>query len=139
MDFANRTFLVTGGASGLGAASAAALLKRGAKVVVADLSGEAPEGAVFVHTDVTDEAEVAAAVATAVAQPGTFVGLVNCAGIANPQKVLGKEGPHRQDQFLKALAVNLGGTFNAIRLAADARQHNQPNDGGERGVIVNTA
>lgn len=139
MDFANRTFLVTGGASGLGAASAAVLLKRGAKVVVADLSGEAPEGAVFVHTDVTDEAQVAAAVATAAAQPGTFVGLVNCAGIANPQKVLGKEGPHRQDQFLKALAVNLGGTFNAIRLAADAMQHNRPNDGGERGVIVNTA
>lgn len=139
MDFADRTFLVTGGVSGLGGACAAALLQRGARVVVADLSGEAPEGAVFVRTDVTDEAQVAAAVAAAAAQPGTFVGLVNCAGIANPQKVLGKDGPHRQDQFLKALAINLGGTFNAIRLAADAMQHNQPNAGGERGVIVNTA
>ncbi|MGW6458880.1 SDR family NAD(P)-dependent oxidoreductase [Streptomyces sp. NPDC055078] len=139
MEFTNRTFLVTGGASGLGEATAVALLNRGARVVVADLRGEPPHGAVFVPTDVTDEAQVAAAVATATEQPGVFAGAVNCAGVAIAEKVLDKDGPHPQDAFAHVLAVNLGGTFNVIRLAAQALRDNEPGPGGERGVIVNTA
>ncbi|WP_431842120.1 3-hydroxyacyl-CoA dehydrogenase [Calidifontibacter indicus] len=139
MEFKNRTFIVTGGASGLGGATTKALLERGATVVVADLKGEAPEGATFVATDVTDEQQVQHAVDIARDQDAPLSGVVNCAGIAIAAKVLGKEGPHSLDTFMKVLQVNVGGTFNMIRLAAAAMKENEPGEDGERGVIINTA
>lgn len=139
MDISNRTFLVTGGASGLGGATTAALLERGAHVVVADLTGTAPAGAVFVETDVTDPDAVAHAVDVGTQQPGPLSGVVNCAGIGVAEKVLGKSGSHALDLFTKVLQVNLAGTFNVIRLAAAAMSQAEPGPSGERGVIVNTA
>jgi NAD(P)-dependent dehydrogenase (short-subunit alcohol dehydrogenase family) len=132
------TFLVAGGGSGLGAATTNMLAAAGARVVVADLEGETPEGGRFVETDVTDEERVRAAVEAA-AELGTLRGAVNCAGIASAEKVLGREGPHPLDSFAKVVQVNLIGTFNVIRLAAEAMAGNEPLEGGERGVIVNTA
>ena len=132
------TFLVAGGGSGLGAATTNMLAAAGARVVVADLEGETPEGGRFVETDVTDEERVRAAVEAAV-ELGALRGAVNCAGIASAEKVLGREGPHPLDSFAKVVQVNLIGTFNVIRLAAEAMAGNEPLEGGERGVIVNTA
>jgi NAD(P)-dependent dehydrogenase (short-subunit alcohol dehydrogenase family) len=132
------TFLVAGGGSGLGAATRDLLAASGARVVVADLEGEAPEDGRFVETDVTDEGSVRSAVEEAQGL-GEFRGAVNCAGIASAEKVLGKEGPHSLDSFSKVVQVNLIGTFNVIRLAAEAMSENDPLDSGERGVIVNTA
>jgi NAD(P)-dependent dehydrogenase (short-subunit alcohol dehydrogenase family) len=139
MEFTNRTFLVTGGASGLGAATARALLDRGAHVVAADLRGTPPEGAVLVETDVTDPAQVAHAVEVAGQQGGPLSGVVNCAGIATAEKVLGKEGVHGLESFARTVQINLVGTFNVIRLAAEAMAANEPGEDGERGFIVNTA
>jgi NAD(P)-dependent dehydrogenase (short-subunit alcohol dehydrogenase family) len=133
-----KTFLVAGGGSGLGAATTDVLAAAGASVVVADLEGEAPEGGRFVETDVTDEERVRAAVEAAV-ELGELRGAVNCAGIASAEKVLGREGPHPLDSFAKVVQVNLIGTFNVIRLAAEAMASNEPLESGERGVIVNTA
>jgi NAD(P)-dependent dehydrogenase (short-subunit alcohol dehydrogenase family) len=132
------TFLVAGGGSGLGAATTNMLAASGARVVVADLKGEAPEDGRFVETDVTDEDSVRAAVGAA-QDLGEFRGAVNCAGVASAEKVLGKEGPHSLDAFAKVVQVNLVGTFNVIRLAAEAMSGNGPLESGERGVIVNTA
>ncbi|MDI6912493.1 SDR family NAD(P)-dependent oxidoreductase [Nocardioides sp.] len=139
MEINNRTFLVTGGGSGLGGATTQALVERGAHVVVADRAGTAPVGAVFVDTDVTDTDAVAHAVDVAAQQPGPLSGVVNCAGISVAEKVLGKSGPHPLEVFLKVLEVNLAGTFNVIRLAAAAMRGAEPGPSGERGVIVNTA
>ncbi|CAN5861007.1 SDR family NAD(P)-dependent oxidoreductase [soil metagenome] len=138
MRIAGNTFLVAGGGSGLGAATVGMLTASGARVVVADLKGEAPEDGRFVETDVTDEDSVRAAVEAAV-ELGALRGAVNCAGIASAEKVLGREGPHPLDSFAKVVQVNLVGTFNVIRLAAEAMASNEPLDSGERGVIVNTA
>jgi NAD(P)-dependent dehydrogenase (short-subunit alcohol dehydrogenase family) len=132
------TFLVAGGGSGLGAATTNMLSASGARVVVADLEGEAPEDGRFVETDVTDEDSVRAAVEAAVGL-GVLRGAVNCAGIASAEKVLGREGPHPLDSFAQVVQVNLVGTFNVIRLAAEAMAGNEPLESGERGVIVNTA
>src|SRR5919106_3304602 len=132
------TFLVAGGGSGLGEATARMLVDSGARVVVADLKGEAPEGGRFVETDVTDESSVRAAVNAAL-ELGELRGAVNCAGVASAEKVLGREGPHSLDSFSKVVQVNLVGTFNVIRLAAEAMSQGEPLESGERGVIVNTA
>jgi NAD(P)-dependent dehydrogenase (short-subunit alcohol dehydrogenase family) len=132
------TFLVAGGGSGLGAATTNMLAASGARVVVADLEGEAPENGRFVETDVTDEGSVRPAVEAA-QELGEFRGAVNCAGIASAEKVLGREGPHSLDSFAKVVQVNLIGTFNVIRLASEAMSGNDPLESGERGVIVNTA
>ena len=137
-----RSFLVTGGGSGLGAAVTQNLVEAGANVVIADLEGEESENVRFVETDVTDEESVQAAVDAAGEQEGGLYGVVNCAGVAIAEKVLGKNGPHALDSFTKVVQVNLVGTFNVIRLAAAAMKENEPADGGEdgeRGVIVNTA
>jgi NAD(P)-dependent dehydrogenase (short-subunit alcohol dehydrogenase family) len=133
-----RTFLVTGGGSGLGAAVAHNLTSGGASVIVADLEGEDNENIRFVETDVTDEASVQNAVDAAL-DLGDLHGVINCAGVAIAEKMLGKEGPHSLDSFNKVVQVNLIGTFNAIRLAAAAMKDNEPTEGGERGVVVNTA
>jgi NAD(P)-dependent dehydrogenase (short-subunit alcohol dehydrogenase family) len=132
------TFLVTGGGSGLGAATTNMLATSGARVLVADLKGQAPEGGRFVDTDVTDGESVGAAVEAA-RELGELRGAVNCAGIASAEKVLGREGPHSLDSFAKVVQVNLVGTFNVIRLAAEAMSGYDPSESGERGVIVNTA
>ena len=147
MQIAGHTFLVTGGASGLGAATARRLAGAGARVLLSDVSseqgmrlaGELGERVLFKAADVTDESQVAAAVAAARARFGALHGAVSCAGIAPGERVLGKDGPHRLDTFRRAVEINLIGTFNVLRLAAQAMESNAPDAGGERGVIVNTA
>jgi NAD(P)-dependent dehydrogenase (short-subunit alcohol dehydrogenase family) len=140
METRGYTFLVTGGGSGLGAATANFLAKEGANVVVADLKGEvAGDNARFVETDVTDEGSVKGAIDAALQNFGGLHGTVNCAGIAAAEKVLGREGPHSLKSFSQVVEVNLVGTFNVVRLAAEALVKNEPTEGGERGVIVNTA
>ena len=140
MEIEGRTFLVTGGGSGLGAATTEMLTNEGANAVVADLRGEAADGNVrFVETDVTDEASVRRAIEEALQSFGGMHGAINCAGIASAEKVLGREGPHSLDSFAKVVEVNLVGTFNVLRLAAEVMVNNEPAASGERGVIVNTA
>ena len=141
--------LVTGGASGLGRATAERLARNGARVVIADLAGSGGESVaenagknmVFSPTDVTDAEAVSAALNAAEAQFGEPVNtVVNCAGIAYAIKTLGKKGPHPQDAFDRTLAVNVGGTFNVIRLASERMAAAEPlNEDGFRGVIINTA
>ena len=138
MRIEGNTFLVAGGGSGLGAATADMLATSGARVVVADLKGEPPKDGRFVETDITDDGSVRAAVETAL-EVGELRGTVNCAGVASAEKVLGREGPHSLDSFAKVVQVNLVGTFNVLRLAAEAMSRNEPLESGERGVIVNTA
>jgi NAD(P)-dependent dehydrogenase (short-subunit alcohol dehydrogenase family) len=147
MQLEGSTFIVTGGASGLGAATARMFVDGGGRVVIADLkddeghacAGALGEAARFVRTDVADEASGKAAIAAAIDAFGSVHGLVNCAGIVHGEKVVGKEGPHTLAGFARAISINLIGTFNLVRLAADAMAKNAPNAGGERGVIVNTA
>jgi NAD(P)-dependent dehydrogenase (short-subunit alcohol dehydrogenase family) len=140
MEVRGRTFLVAGGGSGLGAATVDSLAGEGANVVVADLKGEAEgENATFVETDVTDEESVKGAIEAALRGFGGLHGAINCAGIASAGKVLGREGPHSLKSFSRVVEVNLVGTFNVVRLAAAAMAENDPAEGGERGVIVNTA
>ena len=139
MDVSGRTFLVTGGGSGLGAATARLLTEAGGNVVVADLERREEIG-LFVETDVRDESSVKRAVDTAVEEHGALHGVVNCAGIGAAALVVGKDGePHPLDAFRNVVDVNLVGTFNVIRLAAVAMAANDPGEDGERGVIVNTA
>jgi NAD(P)-dependent dehydrogenase (short-subunit alcohol dehydrogenase family) len=138
METQGGTFLVTGGGSGLGAAVAGNLAEGGANVVVADLEGENNEYVRFIETDVADEESVQDAIDVAL-EFGELHGVINCAGVAAARKVLGKEGPHTLDSFNKVVQVNLIGTFNVARLAAAAMKENEPTEGGERGVIVNTA
>lgn len=147
MELNQSVFLVTGAASGLGAATAQMVVAAGGKVVLADMNQAAGEAlakelgdnAAFALTDVTDEAQAQAAVNLAVSRFGALHGLVSCAGVAPGEKVLGKEGPHRLASFSKCIQINLIGSFNMLRLAAEAMARNEPNAGGERGVIVNTA
>jgi NAD(P)-dependent dehydrogenase (short-subunit alcohol dehydrogenase family) len=138
VEIPGRTFLVTGGGSGLGLATARMLAGAGANVVAADLRGEPGANTRFVETDVTDEGSVGAAVQAAL-ESGPLYGVVNCAGVAIAEKAVGREGPHPLDSFTKVIQVNLVGTFNVIRLAAAAMVGNEPDEEGGRGVVVNTA
>ena len=145
MQIAGHTFLVSGGGSGLGAACARLLAGAGGNVVLADINRAAGEavaaevGGRYVHTDVTDEASVQAAVDEAVRAFGGLHGSIQCAGVALAEKVHGKAGPNPLASFLRVVQINLVGTFNVVRWAAWAMMRNEPNAEGERGVIVNTA
>ena len=144
MDIAGKVFIVTGGASGLGEGTARMLAAAGGKVVIADLQADKGEavakelGGVFVRCDVSQEADGQAVVAAAVAA-GKLMGLVNCAGIAPAVKTVGKDGAHPLAVFSKTVTVNLVGSFNMIRLAAEAMSRNAPEPTGERGVLISTA
>ncbi|PYR71248.1 MAG: 3-hydroxyacyl-CoA dehydrogenase [Acidobacteria bacterium] len=143
----NQTVLVTGGASGLGGATAEMIVAAGGRVVIADVNDAAGNdvaarlgpAARFVRTDVTRDADVQQAINTAIEDFGPLTGLVNAAGIGPAARVVGRDGPMPLDHFARVIQINLIGTFNVIRLAAAAMQNNQPQPSGERGVIVNTA
>ncbi len=147
MQIQGSTFLISGGSSGLGAACVRTLARSGARVVIADLNSAGGEALAvefgpevhFVQTEITDEASVQNAVDTAVQGFGPLRGVVNCAGIGNAERVIGKTGPHSLNTFSKVISVNLIGTFNVLRLAAAAISRAEPRTGGERGVIINTA
>ncbi len=142
MDLSGKVIIITGGASGLGAATARAAAAKGAKVLLADIQDgtavAAALGGQYVKCDVTNEADAKAVVAAATAM-GELRGLINCAGVGSPQKVVGKEGPSGIAQFSKVVAINLIGTYNLINQAAAAMQALPALAEGERGVIVNTA
>jgi len=144
MQIQDNVFIITGGASGLGAATARMITAAGGKVVLADVQVEAGQAlaaelkGVFVKCDVTSEADGQAVVAAAQAM-GTLRGLVNCAGVAPAIKTVGKDGPHPLDSFARTININLIGTFNMCRLAADVMGKAEALESGERGVIINTA
>lgn len=147
MQINNKAFIVSGGASGLGAATVRAIVKAGGKAVIADLNSDTGEALAaelgeatrFCRTDICSEQDVQAAVDTAVQTFGGLFGAVNCAGIAIGEKVVGREGPHKLDSFARCIQINLVGNFNVLRLAAHAMSTNTPDDNGERGIIINTA
>ncbi|WP_207885513.1 3-hydroxyacyl-CoA dehydrogenase [Pseudomonas sp. 30_B] len=148
MQIQNKVFLITGGGSGLGAATAKALVDAGAKVVLADINAEAGAAQVaelgeanarFIRTDVCSEADAKAAVQTALDTFGALHGLANCAGVAPAEKIIGRNGVHALESFTRTININLIGTFNMLRLAAEAMARNEPDAGGERGIIINTA
>ncbi len=146
MQIKDNVFVVTGGGSGLGAATARMIIDRGGKVVLADVNqkagaaveAELGSNARFVATDVTSDesARNAFAVATSL---GTLRGLVNCAGIAPAERVVGREGAHKLESFARTITINLVGSFNMIRLAAEIMNKSEPDASGERGVIISTA
>lgn len=146
MQINNKTFIVTGGASGLGAGTVRMLVENGARVVIADIQDEAGQalaqelGQVYRHCDVTLEQDAQAVVDVACqdsARP--LFGLINCAGVAPASRTVGRNGPHTLDLFQKTVMINLVGTFNMCRLAAAAMSNNTPEPSGERGVLINTA
>jgi NAD(P)-dependent dehydrogenase (short-subunit alcohol dehydrogenase family) len=147
MQIRDSVFIITGGASGLGAGTARLLVANCAKVMLADLNeaagnalaAELGTNARFIATNVADEASARACVDAAVAAFGGLHGLVNCAGIAPAEKVLGRNGPHSLEVFSRTVNVNLIGSFNMIRLASEAMSKGEANAAGERGVIVSTA
>ncbi len=147
MNIQNHSFLVSGGGSGLGKATAQLLTSHGATVIIADINenagiqtaSEIGSNVRFVHTDVTDEASVQNTIDTALSHYGALHGAINCAGIGATERTLHKRGVHSLAAFTKVIGVNLIGTFNVLRLAAAAMVQNEPGASGERGVIVNTA
>lgn len=147
MQLQNATFIVTGGASGLGAATVRSFHAAGANVVIADvgvdkglaLATELGQRVAFCKTDITSAADAKSAVDLAVSRFGALQGLVNCAGVGTAWKVLGKEGPHELEAFARTVNINLVGAFNMIRLAAATMAEGLPNEEGERGIIINTA
>jgi len=147
MNIENKVFFVSGGASGLGFATAKMIVDNNGVVILADINSEiglqsekklGPK-ALFVTTDVTDEESLRNAITNGVAKFGTIHGVINCAGIAPAERVLGREGVHKLATFSKVVQVNLIGSFNVLRLAADIMQGNEPGENGERGIIINTA
>ncbi len=147
MQCKDHTFLVAGGGSGLGAATAKLFAANGANIVIADINKDAGNktaaeigaSARFIETDVTNEASVQAAVNLCLSAFGGCHGAVNCAGVAPGERVVGKTGPHVLANFARTININLIGTFNVIRLAAHAMSTQTPNASGERGVIINTS
>ena len=144
MEIGGKVFIVTGGASGLGEGTARMLAGQGAHVVIADMQVEkgqavaADIGGAFVKCDVSSEADGLAVIAQATSM-GKLMGLINCAGIAPAEKTVGKAGAHNLALYTKTIMVNLVGSFNMIRLAADAMCKNEPEATGERGVMISTA
>jgi NAD(P)-dependent dehydrogenase (short-subunit alcohol dehydrogenase family) len=147
MEINGNTFLISGGASGLGGATSRLLAENGANVIIADINKEKGEAlaselgskARFVEANVSNEESVKNAVGVAVSAFGALRGAVNCAGIGVAEKTVGKDGPHSLASFKRIIEVNLIGTFNVIRLAAAQMADQEPSAGGERGVIINTA
>lgn len=147
MKIHDSVFLVTGGSSGLGAATARRLVQGGARVMLVDVNAAAGEAlaaefgsaGTFIAADVCNEGEIQAAIAQTVSRHGALHGAINCAGVAPAERVLGRTGPHSLASFQRAISINLVGTFNVARLAAEAMAKNEPVADGERGVIVNTA
>ena len=144
MEIQGKVFIVTGGASGLGEGTARMLAAAGGKVVIADMQAEKGQavaqaiGGGFVRCDVTSEADGQAVIAQATAL-GKLMGLVNCAGVAPAEKIVGKNGAHSLANFSKTISINLIGSFNMMRLAAEAMGKNEPESTGERGVLISTA
>src|SRR5574344_129873 len=144
MEIQGKVFIVTGGASGLGEGTARMLAAAGGKVVIADMQAEKGQavaqaiGGVFVRCDVTSEADGQAVIAQATAL-GKLMGLVNCAGVAPAEKIVGKNGAHSLANFSKTISINLIGSFNMMRLTAEAMGKNEPESTGERGVLISTA
>lgn len=144
MEIQGKVFIVTGGASGLGEGTARMLAAAGGKVVIADMQAEKGQavaqaiGGAFVRCDVTSEADGQAVIAQATAL-GKLMGLVNCAGVAPAEKIVGKNGAHSLANFSKTISINLIGSFNMLRLAAEAMGKNEPESTGERGVLISTA
>ncbi len=146
MQVNNNAFVVTGGASGLGGAVSRMIVAGGGRAIIADVQADKGEAlarelgaaARFVRCDVTREEDARSAVSAAQSL-GALRGLVNCAGIAIAEKTVGKEGPHALAAFARVIGINLIGTFNMIRVAADAMSKLDPTADGERGVLVNTA
>lgn len=144
MEIQGKVFIVTGGASGLGEGTARMLAAAGGKVVIADMQAEKGQavaqaiGGVFVRCYVTSEADGQAVIAQATAL-GKLMGLVNCAGVAPAEKIVGKNGAHSLANFSKTISINLIGSFNMMRLAAEAMGKNEPESTGERGVLISTA
>ena len=148
MNINGKTAIITGSASGLGAATARRLHNLGANVLIADIneekgqaiSGELGDNAVFARMDVTSSQDIQSGIDLAVEKFKSMDILVNCAGLGFAMRTVGKNGPHDLDAFKSIISVNLIGTFDAIRLAAFQMQNNEPdNEDGERGVIINTA
>ncbi|MGH8465456.1 MAG: SDR family NAD(P)-dependent oxidoreductase [Pseudomonas sp.] len=147
MQIANKNFIVSGAASGLGAATAHMLIEAGAQVMLVDLNAEAVAAkaqelgskARYAVADISQEAAAKAAVDAAIGAFGSLHGLINCAGIVGAEKVLGKNGPHGLESFSRVINVNLIGSFNLLRLAAAAMAEGEASADGERGVIINTA
>ncbi|QSO54542.1 3-hydroxyacyl-CoA dehydrogenase [Alicyclobacillus curvatus] len=145
MEIANKVFLITGGGSGLGAATARLLASHGGQIVVVDVNGEAGQevadsvSGAFVRADVSSEPDIENAVQSARHAFGGLHGVVNCAGIGSAARVIGKQGPFPLDVFQRVIQVNLIGSFNVIRLAAGVMAQMEPNDDGERGVMISTA
>ncbi|MGE4372094.1 MAG: 3-hydroxyacyl-CoA dehydrogenase [Xanthobacter sp.] len=147
MQIENRVFLISGAGSGLGAAVARMAVDAGARAMLLDINAgagaamaeELGPSARFVATDVTSGPSAEAAVATALEAFGRIDVAVSCAGVAPSEKIVGREGPHRLESFSRTIGINLIGTFNILRLAAEAMARNAPGEDGERGVIVNTA
>lgn len=143
----DKVFIITGGASGLGFATAKMIIENQGFAVLADVNTEGGQkaeaelgkNARFVQTDVTDEASVQATIDTAVSQFGGLHGAVNCAGIGPAERILGRKGIHSLALFSKVININLIGSFNVIRLAADVIQRNEAGESGERGVFISTA
>ena len=147
MQIKNNTYIISGGASGLGKAAAETIIKHGGHVAIFDINANEGQNlekklggnCLFVKADISSEKEVLDALEITKAKFETIHGLVNCAGIGPAKRVVGKNGPHELDFFEKVIRINLSGTFNMIRLVVNSMQHNSPNADGERGLIINTA